>query len=50
MGALPKSLLPILFILAGLQRLCAQTVDAFNPSPNNVVYALALQPDGKVNA
>jgi uncharacterized delta-60 repeat protein len=28
--------------------LYSQTADSFNPSPNNVVYSLAVQPDGKV--
>jgi len=43
---LRASLIFIILSLAG--PLYSQTADSFNPNVNNVVYALAAQPDGKV--
>ncbi|MGD0745223.1 MAG: hypothetical protein ABSA45_08715, partial [Verrucomicrobiota bacterium] len=37
-----------LFAVSLGEPLYPQTADSFNPNVNNVVYALATQPDGKV--
>ena len=35
-------------VLAAATSAAAQVVDAFNPGANNEVYAIAVQPDGKI--
>src|SRR6266851_2225096 len=37
-----------LIALSLAPQLYSQTADPFNPNPNDVVYSLAIQPDGKV--